>query len=130
MPQLKLDEVADALHHLPQWQYENATLTKEWTFDNFGEAMAFINSVAEMAESANHHPDIVVNYNKVRLTLSTHDAGGVTEKDVDFAKKIEVAGIGVLERRGRERRAEERRQEERRSDKRRQGPRRKNESSP
>lgn len=125
MPQLKLDEIADALHHLPQWQYENGTLSKEWKFADFGEAMAFINSIAEMAETARHHPDMVVNYNKVRLSLSTHDAGGVTEKDVELAKKIESFGIGARERRGRERRKEDRRLNDRRTESRRTGPRRK-----
>ena len=125
MPQLKLDEIADALHHLPQWQYENGTLAKEWKFSDFGEAMAFTNSIAEMAEDANHHPDIVINYNQVRLTLATHSEGGVTEKDVELAKQIESAGIGARERRGRERRDAERREADRRAKDRRSGPRRK-----
>jgi 4a-hydroxytetrahydrobiopterin dehydratase len=125
MPQLKLDEIADALHHLPQWQYENGTLAKEWKFADFGEAMAFTNSIAEIAETANHHPDIAINYSQVRLTLSTHDAGGVTEKDVELAKQIEGAGIGARERRGRDRRDEERREADRRAKDRRTGPRRK-----
>jgi 4a-hydroxytetrahydrobiopterin dehydratase len=125
MPQLKLDEIADALHRLPNWQFENGALTKEWTFANFGEAMAFTNSVAEMAELAEHHPDIMINYNQVRLTLETHSEGGVTEKDVALARQIEDAGIGARERRGKDRRAEERRQDERRNASRRVGPRRK-----
>lgn len=125
MPQLKLDEIADALHHLPEWQFESGALTKEWKFANFGEAMAFTNSVAEMAETAQHHPDIVINYSQVRLTLVTHSEGGVTEKDVALAKQIEEAGIGARERRGKDRRAEERREDERRQSSRRVGPRRK-----
>ena len=130
MPQLKLDEIADALHHLADWQFENGELTKEWKFANFGEAMAFTNSVAEMAELAQHHPDIVINYSQVRLSLATHSEGGVTEKDVALAKQIESAGIGARERRGTERREEERRDEERRAaerrnNSRRSGPRRK-----
>ncbi len=125
MSVLKLDKIADALHQLKGWQYENGALTKEWDFDNFGEAMAFINSIAEMAEAANHHPDIVINYSKVRLTLSTHSAGGVTNNDVALAKQIEDAGIGARERRGKDRREEERRVEERRQGNRRIGPRRK-----
>ncbi len=125
MSQLKLDEIADALHKLPEWQFENGTLTKEWKFDNFGEAMAFTNSVAEMAELAQHHPDIAINYSQVRLTLVTHSEGGVTGKDVALAKQIEEAGIGARERRGPDRREEERRDEERRQASRRTGPRRK-----
>ncbi len=127
MSVLKLDKIADALHQLKDWQYEDGALTKEWDFENFGEAMAFTNSVAEMAETAKHHPDIVINYSKVRLTLSTHSAGGVTNNDVALAKQIEEAGIGALERRGRDRREDERRETERRQGSRRAGPRRKQE---
>ncbi len=87
MPQLNLEEVASALAHLGGWTYDSNTLTKEWTFEDFRESMAFLNAVAEMAEAANHHPDVSVNYNRVRLTLSTHSEGGVTEKDVEESVK-------------------------------------------
>jgi 4a-hydroxytetrahydrobiopterin dehydratase len=62
---------------------------KRFTFGNFKEAMAFVNQVAELAESADHHPDILVNYKRVTLTLSTHSAGGLTQKDFDLASHIE-----------------------------------------
>lgn len=125
MPQLKLEEIASSLSHLAGWTYDTNTLTKEWTFPDFREAMAFTNTVAEMAEAANHHPDIAVTYNRVRLTLSTHSEGGVTEKDVALARDIEESGIGARERRRTERRVEDRREAERRQDERRQGNRRK-----
>src|SRR5688572_5097290 len=108
MPQLKLEEVASALSQLGGWTYDSNTLTKEWTFQDFREAMAFLNAVAELAEASNHHPDIAVNYNRVRLTVSTHSEGGVTEKDVALAREIEQAGIGIRERRGGDRRLGER----------------------
>jgi len=125
MPQLTLEEIASSLGHLAGWSYDTNTLTKEWVFQDFREAMAFINTVAEMAEAANHHPDIANTYNRVRLRLSTHSEGGVTEKDVALARKIEDSGIGARERRSVERRVEDRRAADRRQEERRQGSRRK-----
>jgi 4a-hydroxytetrahydrobiopterin dehydratase len=124
MPQLNLEEVASALSRLGDWSYDSNALAKEWTFQDFREALAFVNAVAEVAEASDHHPDIAVNYNRVRLTLTTHSEGGVTEKDVDLARQIEDAGIGMPERRGGDRRANERREEERRRNDRRSGDRR------
>ena len=124
MPQLNLEEVASALSRLGGWSYDSNTLAKEWTFLDFREALAFVNAVADMAEASNHHPDIAVNYNRVRLTLSTHSEGGVTEKDVELARQIEAAGIGMSERRGGDRRSGDRREEERRRNDRRGGDRR------
>lgn len=115
MPQLDLEAVASALKNLDGWSFENDALSKEWTFENFREAIAFTNAVAEMADDAEHHPDITINYNQVRLTISTHSEGGVTEKDVALARTIEQSGIGARERRNADRRAEERREAERRN---------------
>ena len=61
---------------------------------DFAAAMALVNRIAEEAESANHHPDIDIRYSKVSLTLSTHDAGGITQNDLDLAKAIEKAHQG------------------------------------
>ena len=62
-------------------------------FDNFVQAMEFVNKIADAAEAANHHPDIVINYNKVTLALVSHDSGGVTQRDIRMAGKInEIAG--------------------------------------
>jgi 4a-hydroxytetrahydrobiopterin dehydratase len=125
MPQLDLEDIASALKSLEGWEFENDAIAKEWTFENFREAIAFTNTVADMANEADHHPDIAINYNHVRLTLSTHSEGGVTEKDVALARTIEAAGIGARERREkRDRRAEERREAERRRLERRDGERR------
>jgi 4a-hydroxytetrahydrobiopterin dehydratase len=65
-------------------------ITRELRFDDFAAAVAFVNRVAEAAEAANHHPDILVHgYNKVRLTLSTHSEGGLTERDFELASAID-----------------------------------------
>ena len=63
-------------------------ITRTFEFKGFIEAMAFVNKVAVLAEKENHHPDINIQWNKVTLTLTTHDAGGLTEKDLGMAEKI------------------------------------------
>ncbi len=75
---------------LPGWARRGDVLTRQYTFRNFTEAMTFVNRVADSAEGANHHPDIDIRYSKVTLTLSTHDAGGITQNDVDLAKEIDA----------------------------------------
>ncbi len=72
----------------PPWIREGAALIGEWKFADFAEALAFVNKVGEAAEEANHHPDISIKFNRVRLTLSTHYAGTVTEKDFALAETI------------------------------------------
>ena len=119
MPQLNHDAIVSALGQLDGWEFENDALTKEWAFESFREAIAFTNAVAELADEADHHPDITINYDHVSLTLSTHSEGGVTEKDVALARTIETSGIGARERRNRDRRANERREDERRRNERR-----------
>ena len=72
------------------WRREGDELVRDLKFDDFGAAMAFVNRVAEAAEEANHHPDILVHgWNKVRLELSTHSAGGLTDADFALASRIE-----------------------------------------
>jgi 4a-hydroxytetrahydrobiopterin dehydratase len=73
------------------WREEDDSLIRDLEFDDFAAAMAFVNQVAEAAEEANHHPDILVHgWNKVRLTLTTHDEGGLTEKDQAMAKRFDA----------------------------------------
>ena len=74
----------------PLWRLENGKLVREWRFANFVAAMAFANRVAALAEAAGHHPDIDIRYNRVRLGLVTHDAGGVTERDVAMAAQLDA----------------------------------------
>ena len=72
------------------WTQDGEQLVRDFTFGDFAEAMAFVNKVADLAEEANHHPDILVHgWNKVRLTLSTHSEGRVTDSDHALAAKID-----------------------------------------
>ncbi len=89
---MKLDDaaIARALESLPGWQREGDALVREYRFKNFREAMAFVNRVAELAEEQRHHPDITIVYNRVRLALSTHEAGGITERDLALAQRIDA----------------------------------------
>lgn len=84
------DELKEALEGLPGWHYEaaNRSIEREVTFKTFSAAFGFIARVALAAQAANHHPDWANSYNRVILNLSTHDAGGVTQKDVDLAQAI------------------------------------------
>ena len=75
---------------MSDWREEGSELVRDLQFANFAEAMAFVNKVADVAEEANHHPDILVHgWNKVRLTLSTHSEGRVTDNDHAMAKRID-----------------------------------------
>lgn len=89
MPVLSPAALTEALAGLPDWQLSEGALTRTLSFSDFGEAMGFVNSVAALAERAGHHPDIDIRYNKVKLSLSSHDAGGITEKDFSLAAEIE-----------------------------------------
>jgi len=75
------------------WGREGQEIVRDWQFKDFREAMAFVNRVAETAEEANHHPDILVHgWNKVRLSLTNHSAGGLTEADFEMAHKLDRLG--------------------------------------
>lgn len=86
LPEQSVDE---ALRTLAGWSRVGTELQKQFSFDHFRGSIAFVNAVAELAEAANHHPDITINYNRVLLVLSTHDAGGLTQQDLDLARQIE-----------------------------------------
>jgi 4a-hydroxytetrahydrobiopterin dehydratase len=76
---------------IPLWRQEDESLSRDFKFDDFAAAMAFVNQVADAAEEANHHPDILVHgWNKVRLTLTTHSEGGLTESDRAMAQRIDA----------------------------------------
>lgn len=89
MPLLDDRTVASKLKTLPQWKLDAGELVRRYEFANFVQAMQFVNSVAELAEGAGHHPDIDIRYNKVRLGLVSHDAGGLTDRDFDLAAAID-----------------------------------------
>jgi 4a-hydroxytetrahydrobiopterin dehydratase len=82
-------EIADRLRE-SEWTREGGEIVRERKFGDFSEAMAFVNRVAQAAEEANHHPDILVHgWNKVRLSLTNHSAGGLTGVDFDMARKFD-----------------------------------------
>lgn len=81
-------EVERALQSLPEWKRKGKGIERSYQFRNFVEAMGFANRIAEVAEAVNHHPDITISYNKVLLTLMSHDSGGVTQRDIRMAGKI------------------------------------------
>ncbi|MCX7595792.1 MAG: 4a-hydroxytetrahydrobiopterin dehydratase [Fischerella sp.] len=82
-------EIKQQLSNLSDWTLvEGSKLQLNRTLKNFVQAIEFVNKLVEPAESAGHHPDIEISYNKVKITLTTHDAGGLTQKDFDLAKEI------------------------------------------
>jgi 4a-hydroxytetrahydrobiopterin dehydratase len=90
MAELLSDEEIEARLAGSEWRREGDEIVREWKLENFAEAMAFVNRVADAAEEANHHPDILVHgWNKVRLSLTNHSAGGLTEPDFEMAKKFD-----------------------------------------
>ena len=93
MAPLSDSEIRDALGRLPGWQRRGIGIERTFQFSDFAAAMQFVNRVAGAAEQANHHPDIDIRYNKVVLTLVSHDSGGVTQRDVRMAERInQIAG--------------------------------------
>ena len=83
------DEVSRRLAAISGWKLEGKTIQKKYRFGDFAEAMRFVNRVADLAEVADHHPDIFIHYREVTLTLWTHVAGGLTERDFALATDIE-----------------------------------------
>ena len=77
------------LASFPGWEINPKEIKKTFRFPSFLTAISFVNRISVEAEKANHHPDIDIRYNKVQITLSTHSEGGITEKDIELAKKIE-----------------------------------------
>lgn len=85
MPVLSDREIQDRATQLLDWKIEGKTLIRTWTFANFIEAIDFVNRLVAPAERLGHHPDLSISYNKVSVSLTTHDAGGLTEKDFELA---------------------------------------------
>ena len=83
------EEIAAALSRLREWAIEDGRLKKRIAFANFAESLAFVNSVGELAESADHHPDITFGWGYAEIELTTHDRGGITDVDLDLAAKID-----------------------------------------
>ncbi|HYI46426.1 MAG TPA: 4a-hydroxytetrahydrobiopterin dehydratase [Actinomycetota bacterium] len=83
------EEIEQRLDELGDWEREGDEIHKWFEFDDFSLAIGFVNDVAKMADRYDHHPDIDIRYNRVRLTLSTHSEGGITSIDFDLASDIE-----------------------------------------
>jgi 4a-hydroxytetrahydrobiopterin dehydratase len=88
---LTMEEVKKKVHELKGWELYDGVLQKRFSFRNFKASMAFVNKVAELADSVDHHPDMVINYNRVLLKLTTHSQGGITDKDFNLAQMIDQA---------------------------------------
>ncbi|HZS46281.1 MAG TPA: 4a-hydroxytetrahydrobiopterin dehydratase [Blastocatellia bacterium] len=89
MAKLNKDQINEQLKAVYGWQLQGDEIVRSLTFKDFVESMSFVNKVADLAEKAGHHPDIYISWNKVRLNLTTHDAGGLTQKDFDLAIQID-----------------------------------------
>ena len=88
-------EIERRLAGMDGWKRDDDEIEKRYQFADFKQAMAFVNEVADAAEAADHHPDIKISYTKVKMSLSTHSEGGVTEKDFTLAAQIDAAAAGV-----------------------------------
>ncbi len=88
----------DAVGRLQGWQVEQGALTRTFRFPNFTDAMAFVQALGDEAERHQHHPDLDIRYNKVRVALVTHDAGGITAKDADMAHTADRLALPMVER--------------------------------
>jgi 4a-hydroxytetrahydrobiopterin dehydratase len=89
---LSAAQIKAAQANVPDWKKKGQTLTRTFQFKDFPAAIKFVNAVAKLAEKAWHHPDIDIRWNKVSLTLTTHDAGGLTDRDFKLAKQFNQLG--------------------------------------
>jgi len=80
------EDIKTELDTVPDWSDITGTIQRTFQFDTFTQAMTFVSKIADYAEDVQHHPDILIRYNKVTLSVSTHDAGGITEKDFALAR--------------------------------------------
>jgi len=86
--------IREVLAERPEWALEDGKLVRYWNFPGFVQAMEFVNGIATLAEQEGHHPDIDIRYNRVKLALVSHDAGGITERDAQMAHRIDHAVTG------------------------------------
>jgi 4a-hydroxytetrahydrobiopterin dehydratase len=89
MPPLSPNEAKVMLSEIPGWTLKDKSIEREFVFRDFKESIAFVNSIAEVAEQQNHHPDIHIYYNQVNIVLSTHKIGGLSQNDFILASKID-----------------------------------------
>ena len=86
---LDISDINKRLSNLKGWTFKNGLISKEYSFDKYMDGIPFVNTVATKAEELNHHPDIILGYCKVTVSLTSHDEGGVTEKCILLAKNLE-----------------------------------------
>lgn len=96
MEKLSEAEVKDRLSHHPEWTEVGGEIQRTFEFGDFKASMRFVNEIAEQAERVQHHPDVLIRYAKVTLTVSTHDAGGITVKDFDLANFADQAAETIV----------------------------------
>jgi 4a-hydroxytetrahydrobiopterin dehydratase len=82
-------ELTDALKKCPEWDYEKKSISRTIEFEEFMDAIDFVNDLAEIAEEAQHHPEITIKHTKVLLKLTTQDAGGLTDLDIELAQRVD-----------------------------------------
>ena len=87
---MKAPELKERMKRIPEWELEKKHIERAFEFDDFADAIDFVNAVSEVAEEEEHHPDIDIRYNKVKLVLSTHSKGGLTELDFSLAERIDT----------------------------------------
>jgi 4a-hydroxytetrahydrobiopterin dehydratase len=92
MDLLSEEEITAQLDTIPGWERSGSSIARTVTREDFRAAMLYVGAVAYLAEAANHHPDILIQWNRVTLTLSTHSAGGLTAADFGLARQIETLG--------------------------------------
>lgn len=90
MPLLEPDDIDEALERLDGWTRDGAEIARTFRCDDFANAIAFINRIADLADEADHHPELRNVYDTVEVRLTSHDAGGITERDLDLARSIQV----------------------------------------
>ena len=93
MPRLSAKQVQSKLASLPEWTLSGDVIQRTFAFPDFVHAMRFVDRVAAEAERVQHHPDIMIRYSKVTLALSTHDVGGISEKDFAFAASADAISV-------------------------------------
>ncbi len=86
---LDAESVRSSLKKLPEWELDGDAITRAYEFEDFVSGIEFVNTVADIAEEAHHHPDISIRYTSVTLSLTTHDKGGLTASDFELAGRID-----------------------------------------
>ncbi|MFB6284453.1 MAG: 4a-hydroxytetrahydrobiopterin dehydratase [Halobacteria archaeon] len=89
MTEYKENEIEDELSKYEGWSYDGDRIRKNYEFDTYMDGIEFVNDLAEMAEAANHHPDLHVGFREVEVTLKSHDVDAITDRDFDLVKEIE-----------------------------------------